>query len=134
MEHNERIHAMDSKAHHTAVEDYEAPLTPEEIDAVKDRVTALAGSIQLLEDKKKELVAELTGQIKPKKEEFANIVRESRSGMRTENGKVWYMDDQKKGTMERVTEEGIVLSTRPLRRDERDTSIFNMDAQATGTE
>jgi uncharacterized small protein (DUF1192 family) len=131
MEHNERIDALDSQCHHTAMEDYEAPLTASEIDEVKDRVTYLASTIQRLEEKKKELVAELAGELKPKKEEFANVVREARSGMRVENGKVWYMDDQILGIMTRVAEDGIELSSRPLKRDERDASVFKLQ---TGTE
>lgn len=115
-----------------AEEEYEAPLTDEEVDEVKTRVTRLSINKQKLEDEKKQFADKWNAEMKPIKADLDILVREARSGHRVTTGKVFYIADQDAGVMTKVVEDGVIIGTRPLRADERDTTIFHQ-MRATGT-
>jgi len=128
----ERVKKMDELCHHKGLETFDKPLTPEQVAEVKDIITDRAGKMAALTEEKKAFMDGHNAEFKPLKEEFDIKVNEARSGTRNTEGQLWYMDDQEAGVMNLVDETGATISTRPLRRDERDANIFKMGA--TGTE
>jgi len=126
LEHNDRIEKMDVVAFKTAMEDYDAPLTKEELDEVKDRITDKSIEMARLNAEKKAFMDKWNEKAKPVKSDLSVAVEEARVGVRREHGKVWYMDDQDAGVMRRVVEDGVVLDERPLRRDERQAKMFDL--------
>lgn len=126
LEQNDRIEKMDVIAFKTAMEDYDAPLTKDELDEVKNRITDKSIEMARLNAEKKEFMDKWNEKAKPVKSDLAVAVEEARAGVRREHGKVWYIDDQVAGTMSRVVEDGVVLDTRPLRRDERQAKMFDL--------
>ena len=124
MTHGQRLEWLDANAHAVTEEEYRAPLTPEELDEVKGRVTTLASRLQALEDKKKAFMDELNTELKPMKADFEIAVREARQEERLARGKVWTLPDADSKTTFRVAEGNVIIQSRPIRREELDGNLF----------
>jgi len=127
------INELENMADFIKEETYEAPLTEEELDDVKTRVTRLNINKQKLEDEKKEFMDKHNAEMKPLKADLEMMVREARSGHRQTKGKVYYIADQEAGIMKMAVEDGLIIGTRPLKAEERDTTIFHQ-MRSTGTD
>lgn len=124
MTHGQRLEWLDANAHRVDEEEYRAPLTPEELDDVKGKVTLLASKLQALEDKKKAFMDELNMELKPMKADFEVAVREARQEERLARGKVWTLPDADSKTTFRVAEGNVIIHVRPIRREELDGNLF----------
>lgn len=124
------IQKMNEVCHHKTVDTFDKPLSHDEIQAVKDIVTDRAGKIQHLDEEKKAFMESHNSEMKPLKAEFEEKVKEARTGTRKTEGEVWFIDDQEEGVMTLFDEQGNEISSRPLRRDERDASVFKMAANS----
>jgi len=117
MGHNERIEWLNDNSHSVKEEEYRAPLTGEELDEVKARVTLLSVQLQEIEDRKKLLMDEIKAELKMVQEPLQEAVREARNGERIGFGKVWYMPDVAAKVTYKVAD-GTVIGQRPIRSEE----------------
>lgn len=114
---NQKIDWLDAHAHSVKEEEYRAPLSGEELDEVKGRVTQLSVRLQEIEDRKKAFMDEIKAELKAVQEPLQEAVREARSGERIGFGKVWYVPDPAAKTTYKVAE-GVVIGQRPIRSEE----------------
>lgn len=117
MGHNERIEWLNDNAHAVKEEEYRAPLTGDELDEVKGKVTHLSVRMQELEDEKKQFMDEWKLKAKSVAEPLQECIREARNGERIGFGKVWYMPDVDARMTYKVAE-GAVIGQRPIRNEE----------------
>lgn len=126
MGHNERIEWLDAHAHAVREEEYRAPLSSEELDEVKARVTQLAVRLQEIEDRKKLLMDEIKAELKMVQEPLQEAVREARNCERVGFGKVWYLPNAAAKTTYKVAD-GVVIGQRPIRSEELQGRLTVMD-------
>lgn len=124
MPHGQRLDWLDANAFSVSEEEYRAPLTSEEIDEVKAKVTKLASKKQELEDRKKAFMDELNAELKPIVADLEVSVREARQGERNGRGKVWYLPDVDSKITFKVAEGNVIVGSRPIRREELDGNLF----------
>lgn len=124
MSNGQRLDWLDANAHSVQEEEYRAPLTIEEIEDVKAKITKLASKKQELEDKKKAFMDELNVELKPIVADLEEYVREARQGERNGRGKVWYLPDVDAKITFKVAEGNVVVGSRPIRREELEGNLF----------
>jgi hypothetical protein len=124
MSHGERLEWLDIHAFRVREELYHANLTQEELDEVKDFVTAQSIKLQELEDRKKSFMDELNAELKPLKEKLEIAVREARLNERDAVGKVWYVPVHEENVTYKVAEGNLIVGTRPMTKEERDGNLF----------
>jgi hypothetical protein len=124
MSYGERLEWLDIHAFKVKEEEYHASLTQEELDEVKDFVTAQSIKLQELEDKKKSFMDELNAELKPLKEKLEIAVREARLNERDAVGKVWYVPVHEENVTYKVAEGNLIVGTRPMTKEERDGNLF----------
>jgi hypothetical protein len=120
----ERLEWLDLHAHAVKEEEYRAPLSDEELDEVKDRVTRYAIEMQVLEDEKKAFMDEWKERMKPISEANEEVVREARSKERVGFGKVWYVVNTEAKTTLKVTEGNLIISSRASLKEELAARLF----------
>lgn len=124
MSPDERLEFLDLHAHTVKEEEYRAPLSDDELEEVKTRVTRLAIQIQELEDKKQRFMDEFKLEMKPLEAEHEEIVREARTQERVGFGKVWTMPDTESKTTFKVAEGNVITSSRPSYKEELAPKLF----------
>ena len=125
MSHNERLEWIRSNAISIQKnEEYRAPLSEEEIDEVKTRITKLNMELQKLEDEKNEFMSEHKAKVKPEKEALDLAVREARSNERVSRGDVFYVPMHELGRTYKVVEGGLIVGSRPMLAEERQLNLL----------
>lgn len=127
MTHDERIEFLNNSAYRCADEGYSIPLTDEELDDVKVRITRLNIKKQELDDEKQLFMERHKQQMKPVEQELEELVREARSSERKEFGRVWYIPSHSEGVTYKVAE-GEVIGSRPITKEEKQLTIRMSEA------
>ena len=119
MNEQDRIVLLQETATNTRHATYDAPLTDEEIENRKSDYFVTDGKILELQDQKKDLVKDLTDQIKDLKSVNAAVRREIREGCVKKEGILYDCANYENGMMETFDKSGDMVESRRLTPDEK---------------
>ena len=116
---HDRVQSLQDNAFKTDESGYYRPLTEVEIENRRITYFDNDGKIQELTDKKKELVREITEELKVIKSENALLRREINEKAVKEDGLIYMVANLEAGMMETYDKEGVLVSSRRLNPSER---------------
>lgn len=122
----ERIQNLQAMAHSIEETTYYKQLTAEELEIRQEQFVSHTLKINELEGKKKAFVLSVTNEQKPLKAESGALLQTLKTKTEEIDGVIYHIDDQDAGMMNTYDEEGILLSSRRLRPDEKQSSIFSI--------
>jgi hypothetical protein len=112
---------------------YTKRLTPEEVQASEKQFAYLSIEIGEEEEKLADYVKAEKERIKLIKQEAGDELKKVKNKTEFVTGKLYEMFDQENRSATIVDERGVIIDVRPLRRDERQKTIFSI-TDATGTQ
>jgi hypothetical protein len=107
-------------------ETYTRRLTEEEIAERKTKLFEGVSKIQTLQDELKVIKKEYSDQLKDLDQEKIVLVQEIRFESERKTGTLYAIDDQEAGIMALYDETGTLVSSRPLKPDERQVSLLTI--------
>lgn len=122
----ERIHNLEAMAYAIEEGKYFKKLSVEEVEQKREIFTENVIQISDLNDKKKELINEIKNEIKPLSIENKSLMEAIRTKQEEVEGKIYLVDDQENGMMHSYDEMGELITSRRLRPNEKQTSIFSI--------
>lgn len=112
-------------------ESYTRRLEPEEVAERKTELFEKVRKIQTLSEELKEISKTFKDQIKELDNEKQILVQEIQFESTSERGNLYAMDDQESGMMAFYDKTGALVSSRPLKPEERQTSLLTIKKNGT---
>jgi hypothetical protein len=121
-EKRQRLEAM---AYNKFEDDYDVPLSEEEIQAAETQLAHAQVQIMTLQEAKKKAVAQYDGPIKTHQAESKELTMQLKARTRQEEGMVYEVinDEDGRTSMDLYTADGTLLYSRPLRPTEKQMHI-----------
>lgn len=110
--------------------EYLKPLTPEDLDLRREKLTDNAIQLSDLEEEKKEAMADFKAKIDPLTKENKGLLVEIKTRQAKVSGVLYHMANHEEGMMETYDENGELIQSRRLRPDEKQQSIFSIHKTA----
>jgi len=129
MEHlplHQRQQVMEEQADRVEETTYFKPLTPEELDLKRERLTDNAIKLSEIEDEKKETMKEFKDRTDPLVLENRMIMMDVKRKSQEVQGRIYHIANYDDGTMETYDYNGEFISSRRLRPDEKQKNIFSL--------
>ena len=122
----ERVMCMQEQAAKVEQTTYQKVLTPDELAARREDLADDCIKLNTLEDELKEIKDSYTSKMKPLKE--ANKIRlaEIKTKQSSTDGTLYYIADPESSMMETFDAEGMLVSSRRLRPEEKQGNVFAM--------
>lgn len=133
MELLEVQHNLEGIADNVTEGSYTKRLTPEEVAASEKQFAYLSIEIGEAEDALAEYIKEKKAEIKLTKIEAADELNKVKNKTEFVNGKLYEIFDHETRSATVVDEVGVIIDVRPLKRDERQSTIFSITDASTGT-
>ena len=112
-------------------ESYTRKLEPYEVAERKTTLYERVRKIQALQEELKEISKTFKDQIKELDNEKQNLIQEIQFESTSEIGNLYSMDDQESGIMGFYDSTGTLISSRPLKPEERQTSLLTIKKNGT---
>lgn len=122
----EKLEMLDSMASKVEETTYYVPLTQDDLDQRREKLTDNFIKLSDLEAEKKEFIDEIKAKAKPYNEENTGLMQEVRMKSKKVDGLLYHIDDQDAGMMHTYTEDGQLHASRRLRPDEKQSTIFSI--------
>jgi hypothetical protein len=116
---------LEALAYHKYEDDYDVPLSDEEIKAAETQLGHAQVQIMTLQEAKKKAMAEYDGPIKKHQTESKELTMQLKARTRQEEGMVYEVinDEDGRTSMDLYTADGTLLYSRPLRPNEKQMHI-----------
>lgn len=109
---------------------YFKPLSQEELDLRREKLTDNAITLSEYEDQKKEIMDDFKEKMKPLAEENKQILTEVKTRQAKVEGTLYHLANHDEGFMETYDEQGELVSSRRLRPDEKQQKLFSITKTA----
>lgn len=109
---------------------YLKPLSIDEMDIRREQLTENAIKLSEIEDEKKEITKEFKDKTEPLVSANKILLQELKTRQTQVDGVLYYMADHENGMMEVYDENGEMISSRRLRPDEKQGTIFKLGKTA----
>lgn len=124
---HEREQRLQSMAYSVEETTYYKPLTQEELDERREKLADNVIKLSKLETEKKSFIESHKIKVKPFQEENAELLKSIDTKQEEVEGVLYHIDDQESGVMDSYDANGVLVASRRLRPDERQTSIFSIN-------
>jgi hypothetical protein len=131
MEPKQRLQLLKDTADKIEETKYQKPLSQDDMDLRREKLTENCIRLSELEDEKKEAMAEFKEKMQPMVVENKLLLTEVKTKQQTVFGQLFHLANHESGFMETYDEDGLLVGTRRLRPDERQGSILSI--ARTGT-
>jgi hypothetical protein len=121
-----RIDNLQAMAHSVEETTYYKQLSPEELEVRQEKFIANTMKMNDLETKKKAFVESVKSEQKPLSVENTDLLQSLKTKTEKVEGVLYHIDDQDEGMMYSYDEDGNFISSRRLRPDEKQSSIFKI--------
>lgn len=122
----DRIDNLQAMAHSVEETTYYKQLSPEELEVRQEKFIANTMKMNDLETKKKAFVESVKSEQKPLSVENTDLLQSLKTKTEKVEGVLYHIDDQDEGMMNSYDEDGNFVSSRRLRPDEKQSSIFKI--------
>jgi hypothetical protein len=109
---------------------YFKPLSQDELDLRREKLTDNAILLSEFEDEKKDIMDTFKSKMKPLVDENKVIMEDVKRKQAEVTGKLFHMANHEEGLMETFDENGEFVSSRRLRPDEKQATIFTSLSKA----
>lgn len=123
---SERTSALEENASKVEVTKYQKPLTEDELIQRREMFVDNAIKVSQKEDELKEIKDTFKSEIDPIKAVNKVLQAEIKTRQQTVEGTIYHLANHEDGMMETYDHEGIMISSRRLRPDERQGGIFQL--------
>lgn len=121
----ERLRAMRDNADKVEETQYYVPLTQEALDAKREMLTDNLIRVSQLEDELSTIKDRFKQQIDPIKKTNKTLLVEVKTKQELREGQLFHFANHVDGMMETYDEMGVLISSRRLRPDEKQTTILH---------
>ena len=128
----ERLDVLEGICYKVTNESYTKQLSSEELSDKKSRLAEVSIQISELEEKKKEIMAELKAEMTEPAQEKTELLTAIKFKREDRKGMLYYMDDQEESLMYVFDDTATCIEVRPLRGDEKQTKIRNLNQVSNG--
>lgn len=122
----DRIDNLQAMAHSVEETTYYKQLSPEELEVRQEKFIANTMKMNDLETKKKAFIESVKSEQKPLSVENTDLLQSLKTKTEKVEGVLYHIDDQDEGMMNSYDEDGNFISSRRLRPDEKQSSIFKI--------
>lgn len=105
---------------------YYVPLTQEDLDIRREKLTDNFIKFSELDTELKSIAKDFKARQKPLQEENQTLMQCIKMKSEEKEGVLYHVDDQEEGVMNSYDESGALISSRRLRPDEKQSSIFQI--------
>ena len=119
---------LESVSYEVKVEGYTKILTHEEVTDRRADLSDVCISINDIEEEKKEVINVFKERLKAPKMERSELLASIKHKSEFRNGDLYYIDDQENGFMYIFDEHGECIESRPLKPNEKQTKIKQLNA------
>ena len=119
----DNLQAMSHSIENTS---YYVNLTQDELDVRREKLTDNFIKISDIKNELDQVTKKLKSEQKPLIEENAELLQNIKTKTEEKTGVLYHVDDQEGGMMHSYDEEGYLVSSRRLRPDEKQSSIFSI--------
>lgn len=117
---------LQAMAHSIENTSYYVNLTQDELDVRREKLTDNFIKISDIKNELDQVTKKLKSEQKPLIEENAELMQNIKTKTEEKSGVLYHVDDQEGGMMHSYDEEGYLVSSRRLRPDEKQSSIFSI--------
>lgn len=117
---------LQAMAHSIENTSYYVNLTQDELDVRREKLTDNFIKISDIKNELDQVTKKLKSEQKPLIEENAELLQNIKTKTEEKSGVLYHVDDQEGGMMHSYDEEGYLVSSRRLRPDEKQSSIFSI--------
>lgn len=117
---------LQAMAHSIENTSYYVNLTQDELDIRREKLTDNFIKISDIKNELDQVTKKLKSEQKPLIEENAELLQNIKTKTEEKSGVLYHVDDQEGGMMHSYDEEGYLVSSRRLRPDEKQSSIFSI--------
>lgn len=128
----ERMDVLEGICYKMTNESYTKQLSAEELSDRKSRLAEVSILIAELEEKKKEIMAELKAEMTEPAQEKTELLTSIKYKREDRKGMLYYIDDQEQSVMYVFDDTATCVEVRPLRGDEKQTKIRNLNQVSNG--
>ena len=129
---NDRLRLLQENAAKTTDGIYQKPLTPEQLDANREKLSDNLIQLSQWEDELSAIKDEYKTKMKPSKEENALLLGEIKTKQKSIVGVLYHVPNFEEKMMEVYDEEGELIESRRLRPDEQQGRLFIAGKTANG--
>lgn len=130
----ERLQIMRDTAHSIETTSYLRPLTNEELDVKRETLTDNAIKLSEKEEELDGIKKRFKEQMDPLKRSNKELLHEIKTRQQEVKGTIFNLANYESSMMETFDEEGMLISSRRLRPDEKQGKVFPLPNMKTGTE
>ena len=123
----ERIDVLEGICYQVKKESYTKQLSQEEQAEKKSELAEVSILIAELEEKKKDLIAQLKAEMTEPIEQKKKLLKTIKYKSETREGLLFYIDDQENGMMYIFDENAVCVEFRSLRQDEKQTKMRTLN-------
>lgn len=117
---------LQAMAHSIENTSYYVDLTQDELDVRREQLTDNFIKVAELEAELKRTTKLLKAEQKPLVEENASLMQAIKTKSEEKSGVLYHVDNQEEGMMHSYDQDGYLVSSRRLRPDEKQSSIFSI--------
>lgn len=117
---------LQAMAHSIENTSYYVNLTQDELDVRREKLTDNFIKISDIKNELDQVTKKLKSEQKPLIEENAELLQNIKTKTEEKSGVLYHVDDQEAGMMNSYDEDGYLVSSRRLRPDEKQSSIFSI--------
>lgn len=127
MSAKDRLDNLQAMAYYTEETSYFKVLTQEELDERRETLTENYIKISDLDAEKKQVTERITAEQKPLKAENMELLQTLKTKSEKIEGVLYHVDDQEKGMMYSYDANGDFISSRRLKPNEKQGSMFKLN-------
>lgn len=131
MEKRARLQLLRDTADKVEETKYQKPLSQDDLDLKREKLTENCIRLSELEDEKKEAMAVFKEKMNPLVGENKVLLTEVKTRQTTVVGELFHMANHQSGMMETYDEDGLLVLSRRLRPDEKQGTIMNVVRNGT---
>lgn len=128
---NERKQMLEDNSHAVEKVGYMKSFTPDEITQFKDDLSVVVIELSGITDRKKEILAGFKEEVKPLAEEQSTLLSNIKNKAEYVDEDCYKIVDQEDGMVGFYNNEGTLVESRPIRQDEKQTTIFQIEKNGT---
>jgi len=127
---DERLMVMQENSVKVEETTYQKILTEDELAIRHEELASNYIKLSSIDDEKKSVMADFKLRITPLAEANKTLLSEIKTKQTTVDGTLYHMANYEDGFMETYDHEGMLISTRRLRPEEKQTNIFHLNKAA----
>lgn len=126
----ERLQILQEQSAKVEETSYQKALTEDELNLRREDLADNCIELNAKEDELKEIKEQFKNEMDPLKQKNKKLLTEIKTKQTTCNGRLFHMANYDEGMMETYDDEGLLISSRRLRPEEKQGNVFSLSKTA----